>query len=373
MLRRSGQRPRLLTSGYLTLDLIVRDLGARDYWDAAGGTCGNVSVFASALGADVSILARVGNDQRGKRLLGNLTDTGVDVTRVERVTRLRTPGIVEFIRSTREGAHRFAFRCPVCATQLPKAAVVSKRQAEMEVKCIGRFDAFFFDRATSATVRLAEAAREAGLLVMFEPTSTPRTAWAERAAALSNIVKVSQQPGNRMATWQPTRGASTQFIVETLGGRGARVRSRLRRGWGAWQKLPAAAQSCIRDTAGAGDWLTAGLITSLLPQPDALAIDTMRASIEYGQRLSAISLAFDGPNGALTALGAPTIKRVARSESPIQVPSLFGKSARPRRNSTPQPAHYCELCLTETAHLGGLEPGASQLVSLGRPNGEIKR
>ena len=350
MSRRSGQRPQLLTAGYLTLDLIVRDLGARDYWDAAGGTCGNVSVFASALGADVSILARVGEDRRGQRLLGNLTAAGVDTARVERVARLRTPGIVELVRSTREGAHRFAFRCPVCETQLPKAAVVSKQEVEIEVKYIDRFDAFFFDRATSATVRLAEAAREAGLLVMFEPTSIPRTVWAERAAALSDIVKVSGQSGDRMGAWRPTKGASTQFIIETFGGRGARVRGRSPHGWGAWQELPAAAQSCIRDTAGAGDWLTAGLITSLLPHTDAIAIDTMRASIEYGQRLSAISLAFDGPNGALTALGALVIEQVARDTSPIQVPSPLSRPARPQRNRAPRASDYCELCLTETSH-----------------------
>ncbi len=349
MSQRRRQRPRLLTAGYLTLDLIVRDLGARDYWNAAGGTCGNVSIFASALGVDVSILARVGEDQRGQRLLGNLAAAGVDTTRVERVARLRTPGIVELVRSAREGAHRFAFRCPVCGTQLPKAAVVSDRKAEIEVKCIDGFDAFFFDRATSATVRLAEAAQEAGLLVMFEPTSCPRTAWSERAAALSDIVKVSRRPGNLRETWRPTRGASTQFIVETLGGRGVRVRSRSPRGWGEWQELPAAAQSCIRDTAGAGDWLTAGLITNLLPLSDALAIDMMLTSIEYGQRLSAISLAFDGPNGALTALGAPIIEQVARGTSPIQVPSPLGRPARPQLNRNLRPAHYCELCLTETA------------------------
>ena len=348
MSKRSGQQPRLLTAGYLTLDIIIRDLGARDYWHAAGGTCGNVSVFASMLGADVSILARVGEDQRSQRLLENLATSGVDTTRVEHVGRLCTPGIVELVRSSPEGAHRFTRRCPVCGTQLPKAAVVSKRQADKEVKCIEGFDAFFFDRATSATVRLAEAAREAGLLVMFEPTSIPRTAWAERAAALSDIVKISLQPGHRRGKWRPTSGASTQFIIETLGARGARVQERSTHGWGAWHELPSATQSCVRDTAGAGDWLTAGLITSLLPQPGALAIEAMLASIEYGQRLSAISLAFDGPNGALTALGAPTIKRIARGTFPIQVASWVGRPVLPQKSRTPWPAHCCELCLTGT-------------------------
>ena len=351
MSQRNVKRPRVLTAGYLTLDMIVRDVDTRDYWHTAGGTCGNVSVFASALGADVSILARVGEDLRGQRLLEGLTSAGVDISYIEPVSQLHTPGIVELVRNTPEGAHRFTFRCPVCGTKLPKAAVVSKKQAELEVKCIDKFDAFFFDRASSATVRLAEAAREAGLLVMFEPTSIPRTVWAERAAALSDIVKVSLQSGYNSEKWRLIPGPSTQFIVETLGAQGARVRSRSPRGWGAWQEIPAVAQSCIRDTAGAGDWLTAGLITSLLLQPDALDIDTMRASIGYGQRLSAISLAFDGPSGALTALGAPNIAQVARGTSPIRIPCIPDSPECSQRSRTPWTAHYCELCLTDDSKL----------------------
>lgn len=82
---RRNRSPRLLTAGYLTLDLIVRDVIARDFWHAAGGTCGNVSVFSSSLGAEVSILARVGDDRRGKNLVKILVQTGVDIVGVERV------------------------------------------------------------------------------------------------------------------------------------------------------------------------------------------------------------------------------------------------------------------------------------------------
>ena len=349
----SSQRPRLLTAGYLTLDLIVRDACTLDYWDSPGGTCGNVSVFASGLGTDVSILARVGEDQRGRSLVAGLVSAGVDTSRLERDVRVSTPGIVELIGH--RGAHRFTFECPICETRLPKAATVSKRQAEVAIDGIDRFEAFFLDRATLATVRLAEAAREAGLLVVFEPTSIPRTFWAKRVAALSDIVKVSRLRYGLMDTWHPGRGASTKFIIETLGAQGARFRGRRRRGWGSWQGLPAPSQSHIRDTAGAGDWLTAGLITSLLPKSDALAIDTIRASIEYGQRLSAVSLAFDGPGGALAALGMPTIEEIARSESRIEVPSVQVHVGRSQENSQQSPAEFCGLCLSES-HGAGRPP-----------------
>lgn len=349
MLPRSRRKAQLLGAGYLTLDLVVRDLNTRDYWQSIGGTCGNVSTFASALGANVTVLARVGRDRRGDLLLSSLEAMGIDVAHIERSARLNSPGVVQLARTDIGRTHRFAFRCPVCEASLPKTSVVSKQQAENEAKRIDEFDAFFFDRATLATVSLAEAARNVGLLVIFEPTTVPRTALANQAAALSDIVKVSQQPNNGMDAWRPTQGASTRFIVETLGSRGVRFRSRFQNRWCTWREMPCVAQSNIRDTAGAGDWLTAGMITCLLSVPSSLTSDDMHSSIEYGQRLSSLSLSFDGAQGALTTLGAQAIRLFANSTLPIEFPPEVATHPLLPRPKTPQAHGYCELCLTEVA------------------------
>ena len=342
-------RSRLLAAGYLTLDLIVRDVAAGDYWQAVGGTCGNVTSFTSALGLDVTILARVGEDARGELLLHSLTAARVGANQIERVPHLSTPAVVELVRGGANGSHRFRFECPRCEARLPKSAVVSMRRAKEVIQSIHEFDAFFFDRATSATVRLAEAARDAGLLVVFEPTAVPRTAVARRAASASDILKVSEQPNDAMGAWRPTRGASTRFIVETLGSRGLRFRARTPEGWRAWKEVPAAEQSHVRDTAGAGDWLTAGLIAALSGQEASLDVDIVGAALEYGQRLSAISLQFDGPSGALAALGAPAISRIASGDGPLQIPADFSTSTSEQRSRPSVPAGHCDLCLTRAA------------------------
>ena len=352
MRSKSRHRPRILTAGYLTLDLIVRDQATRDFWRSVGGTCGNVSVFASALGCEVVILARVGEDPRGQRLLEELAATTVDTSRVKRVPELPTPGIVELVRTTPEGRHRFTRLCPVCGTLLPKARVVSKRQAEDEVQSIRGFDAFFFDRATSATVHLAESARREGLLVFFEPSSIPRGIWAKRASEASDIVKISVQPGLSVEKWLPGEGASTKFIVHTLGPQGARILGKSSEGWEKLFELPASAQPCIRDTAGAGDWLTAGLLSSLLQTPRPLCTRSIRESVEFGQNLSAVSLAFDGPGGALAALGIRAVERMARGMHPMPVPSDGEGCVSPRISSASSLLHHCELCLTKLPVIG---------------------
>ena len=338
--------PRLLSAGYLTMDTVVRDLSTGHYWHAAGGTGGNVSIFASALGIQTTMLARVGEDHRATHILRFLSEACIDTSRIERTPRLRTPGIIELIRGTPEGAHRFTYTCPACRTRLPKVAVVSKRRANTEAQTIDQFDALFFDRATPSTVRLAEAAQHAGLLVMFEPPSIPRTAIAENAAAYSDIVKISLKPNQCPGQWRPGQGSRTRFIVETLGAQGVSMRTRMTQGWSAPQRWPAVPQDVIRDAAGAGDWLSAGILYSLLERADTVDTGALERSIKYGMKLSAISLAFDGPQGALRVLGAETIKRISRSPCPSKIPCVEGSDQTPVANEAHEPLHHCGVCLT---------------------------
>ena len=345
-LRNPTRQGRLLAAGYLTLDLIVRDLESGDYWQEIGGTCGNVSAFVTALGVDVTTLSKIGDDVRGELLLRKTEESGLATAGTERIPGMQTPAIVELLSGDATRTHRFVFRCPLCSVRLPKAAVVSKRYADAVVHDIASYDAYFFDRATPSTVHLAQAARDAGLLVVFEPTTVPRTAYADRAASLSDIVKVSQQPHDAMTTWHPARGASTRIIVETLGSHGIRYRGRVRRGWGAWRKQPAAEGSIIRDTAGAGDWLTAGLLTYLLAQSAEINLVSVQAALEYGQRLSALSLAFDGPHGALRELGAAAIRQAHLDDAGALVQSHSPGLGRVPRNGLEQNAALCDLCLS---------------------------
>ena len=307
MSQHRDRQPRILTAGYLTLDIVLRDLASLDYWDAVGGTCGNVSTIAVALGAEVTILARIGQDKRGERLLKRLRAVGVGTSGVEEVKNLHTPGIVELVRGGKQKEHLFSFICPSCYAQLTKAAVVSARHAKKAASQIQNFDAFFFDRATPATLHLAQAARGAGLLIVYEPTRTPRTETSTKAAALSDIVKMARRPGSSLEGWLPSPGASTGFLVETLGDQGVRFRWRGPRGWRKWISLTPIHLDDIQDAAGAGDWLTAGLLMECLRSKRELNPETVQQGLGYGQSLSAISIGFDGPQGALLALEQTTI------------------------------------------------------------------
>ena len=342
-----NKSPRLLTAGYLTLDMIVRDLPTGDFWHSAGGTCGNVSIFSAALGIDVSLLARIGKDCRGSRVLDLITAAGINTAGIEHSAHVRTPGIVEFIHGTPNGNHRFTHQCPLCESRLPKLATVSRRQATASAKAISNFDAFFFDRATSSTIQLATAAREAGLIVMFEPPSLPRTERAIQAAELSDIVKVSRRPSTPAHSWMLNPESTTKFIIETLGPEGARFCTSVRGRSTNWEQLPPFPTENVRDTAGAGDWLSAGLLAYLLANKTDIDCNSLRESIRFGQRLSSISIKYDGPHGALDELVRSGTRKPASPDSDTS--SRHQHCVQSSAYSTPVPGCHqnrCDLCLT---------------------------
>jgi ribokinase len=77
----------IVVVGSLNMDLVAvaqhlplagETLIGSKYWDAPGGKGGNQAYGAAKLGADVSMLGRVGNDNYGSRMRSNLESVGCD-------------------------------------------------------------------------------------------------------------------------------------------------------------------------------------------------------------------------------------------------------------------------------------------------------
>jgi ribokinase len=58
---------------------------ARDFRRFSGGKAANVAYIARKLGAEASVLARVGNDDLSQQALGTLSEMGIDLSQVEKV------------------------------------------------------------------------------------------------------------------------------------------------------------------------------------------------------------------------------------------------------------------------------------------------
>ena len=155
--------------------------------------------------------------------------------------------------------------------------------------------AFYMDRLSPASLKLATWAREKGALVVFEPSSVGDERQFQKAVDLCHILKFSH---DRLGHLRDLREAQQpRIIVETLAEEGLRVRWR-----GHWSDLPAFTLPVFVDGAGAGDWTTTGLIhqlgTSGAKVFDTLQKPRLLSALRFGQGLA-------GLTAALKALAEP--------------------------------------------------------------------
>ena len=313
-------------TGLIALDVVVSEgqPEAPSFW--AGGTCCNVLTVLSYLGWRSAPVARLRGGALATQVLSDLRQWGVSTEFVSLDEDGSTPVIVQWIRQTPEGEprHTFSWRCPKCGARLPGYKPVLVSDAE---SVGGRLDSprvFFFDRLSRGALMLAQKCAELGAAIVFEPPSVGNPILFREAWELADVVKYSHE---RLQDLPAELEASTGpwLQIETLGRDGLRYRlrvpgSRPRR----WQHLDAVPAARLRDTAGAGDWCTAGLIHKLFPAGsqalEAADDAAVRDALRYGQALAAWTCGFEGPRGGMY--------EVEKSQFEKDIAALLGESSR---------------------------------------------
>jgi fructokinase len=160
---------------------------------------------------------------------------------------------------------------------------------------------FYFDRTSRGAITLAQNARKTGAIVVFEPSAESDPNLLKEALTAAHVVKVAS---NRIEGNEALLDSkSPVLLIETLGVDGLRFSRHTRDGRRAWEKLSAFVEDFARDSAGAGDWCTAGIISSLgLLGPERL----MRArtgdlvdALKLGQAMAAWACRFEGARGGM--------------------------------------------------------------------------
>ena len=281
----------------------------------AGGTCGNVLAILSYLGWKTFPVARLNGDAASEIVRADLKYWGVALDFSAQTPTTATPIIVQTIRRDRQGSpvHRFSLVCPVCGSWFPAFRPITSAAASALVDTLARTApsdfkprVFYFDRVSRGALILAEAFAARGAVVMFEPTSVGDPKLFSEALSIAHILKYSHERLPYLAARQPVW--HTQFLeIETRGSEGLRYRSRLSRSQ-EWRILPAVRVPNAVDTAGAGDWCTAGLLSRLAVPgvsglADALPCD-LANGLRFGQAAAAIACCYAGARGAMYALSA---------------------------------------------------------------------
>jgi len=245
-------------------------------------------------------------DAGAERVIADLTELGVDVRFIRKDPARRTPIVIERIRTLASGLprSRFVWTCPWCGAWLPGYQAVLVKDMEAVVASMPDPAVFFFDRVSRGALDLATASAARGALVVFEPSSVGDERLFRKALGLSHVLKYSHERlsgiGERLGEGAPL------LEVETLGAEGLRYRLRGPLGRRDWRLLDAYGVTDVKDTVGAGDWCTAGLIHVLgaegaarLMRADTAAVE---AALRLGQALAALTCAYEGARGGMYAM-----------------------------------------------------------------------
>jgi len=294
--------PSVISMGLVALDVVIgpESKSVPRLW--AGGTCGNVTAILSYLGWTAFPLARLGKDFAARFVREDLNKWNVRLDYVLQDAAVQTPVVIERIKNDKHGhpQHTFSFTCPSCGAWLPsyrsmKLNGMKKALEEVEA------DVFFFDRVSPASVQAARHFGSKGCVVFFEPSGIGDPRLFQKALEAAHVIKYSHQRVREMAEL-PSR-PNPLLEIETLGDEGLRYKTRNGNRMSRWKSLPSLTAPSIKDTAGAGDWCSAGIISMLgakgLRGFEKVSIEQLEAGLRYGQSLAAWACGFEGPRGGM--------------------------------------------------------------------------
>jgi fructokinase len=267
---------RVVTSGFAAVDVVVNGGVSA----SPGGTAVNVASILARLGWASEVVGTVGDDPAGDLLIRTLQTEQVGTQHLRRFARWSTPIVVQ---ERHRNDHAWRFSCPVCGARFAKHRPSEVSYATTVAKQMPTPNVFFFDRASLFTIELARLWKTAGSLVFFEPAGLGRPALFGRAVGVADVVKYSSE---RAPAFADQLSSVSTALIETLGKNGARIRI-----GGRWKSVPGNRVSRLVDSAGAGDWTSAGIIDALV---DARGGSDLTAAVAKGQRLGADACGWEG-------------------------------------------------------------------------------
>jgi len=308
-------KPVCLGTGLVALDIVINSDADSNPRMWAGGSCGNVLTILAFLGWESYPIARPGVDPAAGELIADIEKWKVKTTFVCKSRFGSTPIIVHKIGADYKGVpwHRFEWTCPQCGSWLPRYRPVPLKDIERKSKGLDDLSpqVFYFDRSSPAALELAKRTKETGTLVFFEPSGVGSRKVFSKCLEIADIVKYSHE---RMGHVQELTGkAAIQLEIETLGSEGARYKLSNGRGTPRWKDVKAYPVIQFKDSAGSGDWCSAGII-HLLSRSGVKAKVLTEKEVEdvlaFAQALAALNCSYEGARGLMYSVPKRRLDRL---------------------------------------------------------------
>lgn len=314
-------------TGLVTLDVFINDK-TKSYpslW--AGGSCGNVLIILAYLGWKTYPIICLGKDSAAERIINDMRMWNVKTDLIFRSDKTVTPIVVEKLYNSGESAfHEFKFKCPYCGSPLPRNRPLPSEFLDEAENIMPINQAFYFDRTSGPAYKLAKKAKSQGALVIFEPHRIGSRKIFKKSIELAHIVKYSREQIE-------TEGLSENALLEiqTMGSRGLRYKFREKENISEWKEKRAFQVPQIMDTAGAGDWCTAGLIHVVgkkgVSSLRGSSIQDVEDALRFGQALAALKCGYEGARGLMYSISSNKLESLLSNlnngdlEKPLSLPT----------------------------------------------------
>ena len=302
----------IVSLGELLIDFVptvsgVSLIEAPAFKKAPGGAPANVAAGLAKLGVSCAFLGKVGEDPFGQFLKETLDEVGVNTKGLVFSKEARTA--LAFVSLRADGEREFMFYRHPSADML-------YRPDEVAVDLIQNAKIFHFgsislisEPSRSATLTALRTARESGLLISYDP-NLRLALWPDADAAKTgmlsvweqaSLIKVSDEELTFLTGETDSARAvdklwhkDLQLMIVTLGKDGCAYYTPDFRG-----TIPGYSVEPV-DTTGAGDGFVAGLLRSLLKNPDALQSEAeLRLVCRFANAVGALTTT---QRGAIPAL-----------------------------------------------------------------------
>lgn len=291
-------------TGLAVLDRVYCD--GRKSFEALGGSCANVLVSLAMLDRNVVPLLKLGSDQIGRSLVKEFRQAGAETRFISQANNIFSPVLAQHL-DTASQQHCFSFVCPETDVTLPRYCSIDENEVNFAMPLLNSCHVFYVDRLSHAVLTAMQTVVKRGAIVYFEPSDIGDTGLLSRAMEVATIVKCSSDRPAADAILHSLR-EDTIFIV-TSGEKGLEVCQ-----GGLRKTLKAIPASVVRDTCGAGDMVSVGLIDWILSRQiynsSRLSIDPILGGIVAGQRLAAYNCAFVGARGLFRNHSADFVRAI---------------------------------------------------------------
>lgn len=300
------KRPKILVVGSLNMDVIASTrrvpnsgetvIGMK-FQTAPGGKGLNQAVQCARLGADVTMVGKVGKDDFGKTLLHVASDAGADVSHVLTDDAEATGVAVIMLEVGDDGTQNRITVCPGANFTITIEELAWLREQ------IKRYDMLIlqFELPMPVVEEVAQWAHDAGVPVMINPA--PAAPISDRLLACATYLSPNEHEAAILADHpirveggvhyddvnavaQAFRARGVENLIITMGGNGSVVAGR-----DGIHHTPCVRMPHVADPTAAGDSFVASFCTALtagLPQNQALAFASHAAAITVS-RMGAIT------------------------------------------------------------------------------------